>query len=276
MYQSGITAAQVEAISKRKSVAVTSKTSVTEAASNSQAARLAAKYLDRFTSGSMAAKQAWDLASAAINAGNLSAALATLEEIRARDDLTPDQREAVTETMAAIRNSLRPNELTKPNPSQPMYSFKSKVRGDSRLIAALRLIMLEMNHRRSGTPLVKSSDGGNISWPGVRLGLHLLPSHVCLSHVMKIFTRSFCGILSVAIWFSLPAFARAEEVWLSSLDLSGVGTGWGEPGKDRSVDRRGLSIAGKKFTRRVGTHAACPLCDRVQWSAGTLCGLRGC
>lgn len=105
MYQSGITAAQVEAISKRKSVAVTSKTSVTEAASNSQAARLAAKYLDRFTSGSMAAKQAWDLASAAINAGNLSAALATLEEIRARDDLTPDQREAVTETMAAIRNS---------------------------------------------------------------------------------------------------------------------------------------------------------------------------
>ena len=107
MYQSGMTAAQVEAIAQRKTVAGTSKTSATEAASNSQAARLVAKYLDRFTSGSMGAKQAWDLASASINAGNLNAALATLEEIRARNDLTPDQIAAVTETIAAIRNSTR-------------------------------------------------------------------------------------------------------------------------------------------------------------------------
>ena len=107
MYQGGMTAAQLEAIAQRKTVAVTNRTSVNEAASNSQAARLAAKYLDRFTSGSMAAKQAWDLASASINGGNLSAALATLEEIRARDDLTPDQVEAVTGTIAAIRNSTR-------------------------------------------------------------------------------------------------------------------------------------------------------------------------
>lgn len=105
MYQNGMTAAQAEAIAHRKAVAVTNKTSSAQAASNSQAVRLAAKYLDRFTSGSMAAKQAWDLASASINAGNLSAALATLEEIRTRDDLTPDQTTAVTETIAAIRNS---------------------------------------------------------------------------------------------------------------------------------------------------------------------------
>lgn len=105
MYQTGMTAAQVEAIAHRKAGAVTTRTSSVEAASNSQAARLATKYLDRFTSGSMAAKQAWDLASASINAGNLSAALATLEEIRARDDLTPDQATAVAETIAAIRNS---------------------------------------------------------------------------------------------------------------------------------------------------------------------------
>ena len=105
MYQIGMTAAQVEAIAHRKTAGVTSKTSFAEATSNTQAVRLAAKYLDRFTSGSMAAKQAWDLAAASINAGNLSAALATLEEIRARADLTPDQVEAVTETIAAIRNS---------------------------------------------------------------------------------------------------------------------------------------------------------------------------
>ncbi|HEX9046464.1 MAG TPA: hypothetical protein VF988_05505, partial [Verrucomicrobiae bacterium] len=105
MYQTGMTAAQVEAIARQKAVAVTNKTSSAEATSNSQAVRLAAKYVDRFTSGSMAAKQAWDLACASINAGNLNAALSTLEEIRARDDLTPDQITAVTETIAAIQNS---------------------------------------------------------------------------------------------------------------------------------------------------------------------------
>jgi hypothetical protein len=108
MYQNGMSTAQVEAIAQRKTIAVATKTSSAEAASNSQAARLAAKYLDRFTSGSMAAKQAWDLASASINAGNFSAALTTLEEIRARTDLTPDQATAVTETIAAIRNSSLP------------------------------------------------------------------------------------------------------------------------------------------------------------------------
>ena len=48
----------------------------------------------------------------------------------------------------------------------------------------------------------------------------------------------------------------AEEVWLSSLDLSGMEQGWGEPGQACSVDRRGLSIGGKKFSRGVGTYAA--------------------
>lgn len=58
MYQTGITAAQVEAVVHRKAVAVTTKTTSAEAASSSQAAWLAAKYLARFISGSMAAKQA--------------------------------------------------------------------------------------------------------------------------------------------------------------------------------------------------------------------------
>jgi len=105
MYQIGMTAAQVETVAHRETIAVTNKTPSIEAAPNSQAVRLTAKYLDRFTSGSMAAKQSWDLASASINAGNLSAALAILEEMRAQGDLTPDQVVAVTETIAAIRNS---------------------------------------------------------------------------------------------------------------------------------------------------------------------------
>lgn len=73
---------------------------------------------------------------------------------------------------------------------------------------------------------------------------------------MKLITRSCCGILSLAFCISLPAFASADEVWLSSLDLNGVEQGWGEPGKNRSVDRPELAIAGKKFSRGVGTHAA--------------------
>lgn len=70
-------------------------------------AALAAKYLERFTSGSMAAKQSWDLASAAINSGDFTAALSTLEDLRAQTDLSPEQTEAIKETIAAVQNSLK-------------------------------------------------------------------------------------------------------------------------------------------------------------------------
>ncbi|UCG47747.1 MAG: NPCBM/NEW2 domain-containing protein [Phycisphaerales bacterium] len=61
----------------------------------------------------------------------------------------------------------------------------------------------------------------------------------------------------------LPAFEQscakaADEpatVWLSSLDLSRMTSGWGRPRVDKSVQDRTMSIAGRKFERGVGTHA---------------------
>ncbi len=46
-----------------------------------------------------------------------------------------------------------------------------------------------------------------------------------------------------------------DTVWLTSLDLTKMHQGWGQPQKDKSVTERPLSIAGHKFQRGVGTHA---------------------
>ncbi len=48
----------------------------------------------------------------------------------------------------------------------------------------------------------------------------------------------------------------AETVWLSSLNLTRMSAGWGKPLKDKSVQGKPMSIAGQKFERGVGTHAA--------------------
>ena len=75
------------------------------AAIPSRPAELAEKYLNTFTSGSMAAKQSWDLAAASINAGDFPGALATLEDLRKQPGLSPGQAAAVDEVMAAIKNA---------------------------------------------------------------------------------------------------------------------------------------------------------------------------
>ena len=49
--------------------------------------------------------------------------------------------------------------------------------------------------------------------------------------------------------------AEPETVWLSSLDLSPIMQGWGQPQADKAVTGKPLSIGGQKFERGVGTHA---------------------
>ena len=64
---------------------------------------LAAKYADNFTSGTMEAKQAWDLATAQINSGDSDSARATLDQLRRQTDLSPDQTRAIEEVLGALR-----------------------------------------------------------------------------------------------------------------------------------------------------------------------------
>ena len=59
------------------------------------------------------------------------------------------------------------------------------------------------------------------------------------------------------------ASQAAETVWLSSLDLSQMRQGWGQPQVNRSIRETPLSIAGQKFERGVGTHASSLLWIKV-------------
>ncbi len=70
-------------------------------------AALAAAHLGDFNSATPPAKQAWDLASAQINGSDYESALATLEQLRAQTDLSPEQIKAVDATLAAVRKQAK-------------------------------------------------------------------------------------------------------------------------------------------------------------------------
>ena len=79
--------------------------------------------------------------------------------------------------------------------------------------------------------------------------MEIMQSLVCISRAKVLAMVLFCGAASLS----------AETVWLSSLDLKQMTTGWGAAQADRGVAGQPLSIGGKKFARGVGTHAASKL-----------------
>lgn len=79
-------------------------------------------------------------------------------------------------------------------------------------------------------------------------------------------------VLSISVCCTASA---AETVWLSSLDLSKMSSGWGKPLKDKAVQGRPMSIGGQKFKCGVGTHASSRMyldlgggCDAMKASVG--------
>lgn len=54
----------------------------------------------------------------------------------------------------------------------------------------------------------------------------------------------------------VPGVAQAATAWLGDLDLEHVRQGWGEPKTDESVQSLKLRIAGTKYEKGLGTHAA--------------------
>ncbi|RXK85510.1 NPCBM/NEW2 domain-containing protein [Filimonas effusa] len=63
-------------------------------------------------------------------------------------------------------------------------------------------------------------------------------------------------IISAMICAQQPA---AQTVWLDQLDLSAATQGYGVPGKNQTIDRKPITIAGKTFQRGFGTHAVSSL-----------------
>jgi alpha-galactosidase len=47
----------------------------------------------------------------------------------------------------------------------------------------------------------------------------------------------------------------AQTVWLDQLELGAATQGFGTPGKNKSVEGKNITIAGKTFERGFGTHA---------------------
>lgn len=64
-----------------------------------------------------------------------------------------------------------------------------------------------------------------------------------------------CIALLFGIVLSPLSTQGSETVWLASLEISNVTTGWGHAQADKSITGRPLSIAGKRFDHGLGTHA---------------------
>ncbi|GGH72777.1 alpha-galactosidase [Filimonas zeae] len=67
---------------------------------------------------------------------------------------------------------------------------------------------------------------------------------------------AFTGMLAFSLFTGTLC---AQTVWLDQLDLSAATQGYGVPGKNKSIDGKTITIAGKTFTRGFGTHAVSSL-----------------
>ena len=73
---------------------------------------------------------------------------------------------------------------------------------------------------------------------------------------MKLNLFTLCPTLALAVLTTCALAAEPETVWISSLDLSPITQGWGQPQADKAVTGKPLSVGGKHFERGLGTHAA--------------------
>ncbi len=71
---------------------------------------------------------------------------------------------------------------------------------------------------------------------------------------MKLNLLTLGSALALTLLTTRALAADPETVWLSSLDLTPIVQGWGQPQADKSVTGKPLSIGGTKFERGLGTH----------------------
>src|SRR6516225_8258425 len=65
---------------------------------------------------------------------------------------------------------------------------------------------------------------------------------------------TLCAVI-VAQIFTTSSMRGSETLWLSSLEISNVSTGWGKAQADKSITGKPLSVAGRRFEHGLGTHA---------------------
>lgn len=62
-------------------------------------------------------------------------------------------------------------------------------------------------------------------------------------------------VVMIIFGFLIAPNLSAQTVWVDELDLSTITQGYGIPSKNKSIDGKTLTIAGKTFDRGFGTHA---------------------
>ncbi len=92
---------------------------------------------------------------------------------------------------------------------------------------------------------------------------------------MKFNLFALCPTLALALLANPALGAEPETVWLSSLDLSPIMQGWGQPQADKAVTGKPLSIGGQKFERGLGTHTDSLVRLQLKRGAEKLLGVRG-
>src|SRR5579862_5704647 len=90
-------------------------------------------------------------------------------------------------------------------------------------------------------------------WPG-RFVFGLADRLVHQKIMRKRSAVSMTAVFAVVIVTIAPSLF-AKTVWLSSLDLKQMTTGWGDPHADREINGNPLKIGGATFDHGVGTHA---------------------
>ncbi|MHC4324695.1 MAG: NPCBM/NEW2 domain-containing protein, partial [Planctomycetota bacterium] len=78
-------------------------------------------------------------------------------------------------------------------------------------------------------------------------------------HVSACLLLTICAVLTAQLSGCVTVVKSdkpARTVWLSSLNLEKMTSGWGTPQKDKSIQSKPLKIAGFTFDKGVGTHAA--------------------
>lgn len=71
------------------------------------------------------------------------------------------------------------------------------------------------------------------------------------------------GLLASILLLACAPRAGAEQIRLTSLDLSLMSAGWGKPQADKSISGKPLTIAGRPFAHGVSTHAKSVLWVRL-------------
>jgi len=86
--------------------------------------------------------------------------------------------------------------------------------------------------------------------------------------------RAIAGII-ITFGFLGVSQLSAQTVWLDELDLSTATQGWGVPMKNKSIDGKTLTIAGKTFERGFATHSVSSLLILLEGKATTFATLVG-